>query len=82
MRRSAIHVIRRVLGGSTVSEGTYKKIRLIMTFRKSNNLPVLQQMLEIVSFRPNALSTTAEDIVYSLVFFSGSYCNLAADGVS
>ena len=72
-RRSTIYVIRRVLGGSTVSEGTYKQFRLIMTFRNSKNLPVLQQMFEMLSFWPNALSTTVEDVLYSLVFFSGSY---------
>ena len=53
---------------------------MIITFRNSNKLPVLQQMLQMFSSWPNALSTTAEDVVYSPVFFSGNYWNIATDG--
>jgi hypothetical protein len=53
-----------------------------MTFRKTKNLPALQQILEMLSSWPNTLSTTTEGAVYSLVFFSRNYGNLAVDGVS
>jgi hypothetical protein len=42
-----------------------------ITFRKARkNSTVLPLMLKILPSLPNALSTTAEDVVYYLQFFS------------
>jgi len=43
-----------------------KRFAALITFRKSNkNLTVLQHVLKVLPSWPNALSTTAEDVVWS-----------------